>query len=190
MAEKCSSPSVPLLSVIATCFCVVVFAASGVLGTDIPGPTPTPWGDFGNWGMCDPGFAVVGLRLATEDPQGAGDDTGLNDVELLCRQRWGKNTEVVEVPRAHGKAPGFGTWKDAFGCSSNRDAVAIGIELKIEGKQNGGDDTGANNINLFCSNGEKVDGNGSKWGKWREPMMCPNFGLDDTAVNTVDIRCC
>ncbi|XP_068130018.1 vitelline membrane outer layer protein 1-like [Hyperolius riggenbachi] len=41
------------------------------------------WGHYGRWsGLCLNG--VCGIKTKVEQPQGTGDDTGLNDVQLAC----------------------------------------------------------------------------------------------------------
>ena len=43
------------------------------------------WGSYGHWSKsCAANTAVCGIRTSIETPQGRGDDTALNDVELYC----------------------------------------------------------------------------------------------------------
>ena len=45
--------------------------------------------NLGSWSQkqeCPSGFAVMGIRTKLEAKQGSGDDTGLNGVELYCKQ--------------------------------------------------------------------------------------------------------
>merc|ERR1712002_1205706 len=46
----------------------------------------TSWGVWKDWQYCPEGFAVAGLRTRVESPQGSGDDTALNGVELYCKR--------------------------------------------------------------------------------------------------------
>ena len=49
---------------------------------------PTQYRQHGNYRiqseLCDVGSAVCGIYVRAVEPQGAGDDTGLNNVEMLC----------------------------------------------------------------------------------------------------------
>ena len=43
------------------------------------------WGSYGSWSeSCAANTAVCGIRTKIEAPQGRGDDTALNDIELFC----------------------------------------------------------------------------------------------------------
>lgn len=43
------------------------------------------WGTYGAWSKsCAANTAVCGIRTKIEGPQGRGDDTALNDLELYC----------------------------------------------------------------------------------------------------------
>ncbi|XP_048036180.1 vitelline membrane outer layer protein 1-like isoform X1 [Megalobrama amblycephala] len=44
----------------------------------------TGWGNWGNWSpVCD-GRGICGIKTRVENPQGNGDDTALNDVQMYC----------------------------------------------------------------------------------------------------------
>ena len=50
---------------------------------------PTQYGQDGNYRvqspwLCSVGSAVCGIIVLAVEPQGAGDDTGLNNVAMLC----------------------------------------------------------------------------------------------------------
>jgi hypothetical protein len=69
--------------------------------------------------------------------------------------------------------------------------------------QGDGDDTSANNLNCKCSNGETLNGDGTRWGNWNEwSSLCRNGIMaiqtrveghqgkeDDTALNDVEFTC-
>ena len=44
-------------------------------------------GNFGQVASCPSGQFAYGYRLRSQAPQGNGDDTGLNDIELYCAER-------------------------------------------------------------------------------------------------------
>ena len=49
---------------------------------------PTQYGQDGNYRkeswLCSVGSAVCGIHVQAVEPQGVGDDTGLNDVVMYC----------------------------------------------------------------------------------------------------------
>ena len=51
------------------------------------------------------------------------------------------------------------------------------FRLRVEGKQKGGDDTAANDVEFTCTNGKKLRTTIGKrqptWGKWRNGQSCP-----------------
>jgi len=53
-------------------------------GPSIAADNGGPWGSWTDWSFCGPGEKVCGLRVRVEDPQGGGDDTGMNALELFC----------------------------------------------------------------------------------------------------------
>ncbi|XP_050948884.1 vitelline membrane outer layer protein 1-like [Labeo rohita] len=44
----------------------------------------TYWGNFGDWSKKCEGKGICGIKTRIEEPQGAGDDTALNDVIMYC----------------------------------------------------------------------------------------------------------
>ncbi|MCI5127421.1 MAG: hypothetical protein D3907_02725 [Candidatus Electrothrix sp. AUS3] len=93
----------------------------------------------------------------------------------------------------------WGTWRDTFMCPDFQ--YVTGISLKVEGRQEGDDDTALNNIRLHCSDGSTVESNEAhSWGTWGTREECPSgrymtgFKLkveadqgsgDDTAANSM-----
>uniref|UniRef100_A0A671N438 Vitelline membrane outer layer protein 1 homolog n=1 Tax=Sinocyclocheilus anshuiensis TaxID=1608454 RepID=A0A671N438_9TELE len=45
----------------------------------------THWGDWGDWSQTCEGKGICGIKTLIEKPQGRGDDTALNDVQLFGR---------------------------------------------------------------------------------------------------------
>ena len=61
------------------------FGSSGGLNERKMGTGYGFWGKYGEWSeTCTPNTAVCGIQTKIEKPQGSGDDTALNDVELFC----------------------------------------------------------------------------------------------------------
>jgi hypothetical protein len=53
-------------------------------GPTIAADNDGPWGALTNWAFCGPNTEVCGLSVRVADPQGGGDDTGMNALELFC----------------------------------------------------------------------------------------------------------
>ncbi|CAC5392605.1 unnamed protein product [Mytilus coruscus] len=104
----------------------------------------------------------------------------------------------------------LGDWSDVEYCSEGH--FAIGYEMKIEGNQDGGDDSALNAIRLHCSNPDWKDSNNisgtiigkeGPFGMWKDVAMCSNgevivsFSLqfesmingDNSAANYVRFKC-
>ena len=62
-----------------------------------------------------------------------------------------------------------GEWMSVQRCRNS--AVAVGFQLRSEGKQRG-DDTAANNLKLICSDNSVLTGDGMAWGDWTEQRLC------------------
>jgi len=83
---------------------------------------------------------VVGGNMKIEGPQGSGDDTAANAVQLQAL-----NSSLV-TPNA---STAFGTWGASIQKCPSGFAVC-GVETKVEGNQGGGDDTSLNGIAFTC----------------------------------------
>jgi Vitelline membrane outer layer protein I (VOMI) len=102
----------------------------------------------------------------------------------------------------------FGTWKDWEYCP--QDSYASGFQLKVEGRQGSGDDTGLNGIQLRCADRTgiqlaTVTSGQSAWGAWSTWSSCttgqflaaysllvepPQGGnRDDTGANNLRMAC-
>jgi hypothetical protein len=163
------------------------------------------WGVWGDPYMCPEFTYVVGFTLRTEESQGGGDDTALNNLELICSD----GTRVREKESSEGgPAHEWGEWRhpDAA-CPAGR--YMTGYKLKVEGRQEDGDDTAANSMLGICSDDSKIicsDSEDWGWGTWGSTASCPSGkrvcgaalkiepyqadGGDDTAVNDVALYCC
>jgi hypothetical protein len=53
-------------------------------GPSIAANNDGPWGSPTEWAFCGPNTKVCGLSVRVEDPQGGGDDTGMNAIRLFC----------------------------------------------------------------------------------------------------------
>ncbi|XP_053908740.1 vitelline membrane outer layer protein 1 homolog [Cuculus canorus] len=153
-----------------------------------------PWGEWGEPEFCPKGLYAVGFQLKVQPPQGFfGDDTALNAVRLLCAN--GAVATAGEGPR--------GTWSSPLSC--NRGHLTA-FRLRVEASRGLWDDTAANNVDMACSDGRVLEGQGGRagtWGNWssscphgggicglRTRLEAPQRGGDDTALNSVDMFCC
>lgn len=154
------------------------------------------WGDWQEVKMCPHDFYAYGFSLRVERSQGKGDDTALNGIRLMCKHiTYPIDDIVVESPGI------WGDWTTKHTCS---DGYLDSFQLRVESSQGKGDDTAANNMNVHCSNGDILHGDGTGWGNWgRWSSRCPNgvCGIqvrmegrqgrgDDTALNDVKMICC
>ena len=162
------------------------------------------WGSWGGWDMCTGDRLICGIQSRIEGSQGGGDDTGLNAVRLIC-------CNSLPIGRLneqdiYSKQGGWGDWRETQYCPTG--SYVTGINMKIEGSQGGGDDTGANAINIRCNDPANTviqSGYNVGWGNWRGFGSCPagemacgmqtkvedgQGGGDDTAFNGIQLRCC
>ncbi|NWI83379.1 VMO1 protein, partial [Dryoscopus gambensis] len=117
-----------------------------------------------------------------------GDDTGLNAVRLIC------DTGTDTVMSSEGP---FGVWKPPLMCPQGEHLVSF--RLRVEAAQGPWDDTAANNVDMSCSEGTLLQGQGNDrgtWGDWSPacPSSCGVCGIstrvdpfddniDDTGLN-------
>ncbi|GAB0201165.1 vitelline membrane outer layer protein 1 [Grus japonensis] len=154
-----------------------------------------PWGEWGDPEFCPKRSHATGFQLKVEPHRGFfGDDTALNGVRLLCQDR-----EVVtssEGPR--------GTW--SFPLSCGRGQRLVSFRLRVEAPRGLWDDTAANDLDVTCSDGTVLEGQGGPagtWGNWsvacppawgvcglRTRLEPPQPRGDDTGLNGVEMFCC
>lgn len=155
----------------------------------------TDWGTWSNFQNCPSKSFAIGFRIRVESDQGNGDDTALNEIELICNDE--------DETAINGAAGSWGDWSKELGCEQG----FIGFQMNQQEDQRGMDNTAANGLKMFCSNGtERVPNNNALFGSWTDPVMCPNqtvicglrvqtqppqgSGVDDTSLNNVDFNCC
>ena len=155
----------------------------------IPGGT---WSDH-IW--CPYGTRVNGFKLRIEPSQGVGNDnTGLNGIQLSCND--GSVSErIIGL---------FGDWLDWVYCKDGAFVHAFDV-LSLDVISPIGDNTGANNVKMMCSNGEELIVDGLDFGTWEGYKSCPAVSYlcgvqaqiqknqqdgDDRAVNRIEFQCC
>jgi len=150
------------------------------------------WGTWGSASYCPGDNPIVGVQQKVEGNQGGGDDTAMNAVRFLCRGgTWLTSTEGV-----------WGGWSPVVQCTGSGYMTAY--QMLSESPQGGGDDTAANRIIIYCSNGAWLYPTGGMgWGSWKY-AACPSGmyargfhskvegsqgGGDDTALNGINVYC-
>ncbi|XP_031432759.1 vitelline membrane outer layer protein 1-like [Clupea harengus] len=141
--------------------------------------------------------SIQRIIALVERRQGIGDDTALNGIRLLCR-----HIENFALQQTISSFEGrWGSWTPYQDCGSE---YLQSFSLRVERPQGGGDDTAANNIEFRCTNGKLLFGGGMSWGDWGSwsgqcsngicgimtKVEKPQGGVDDTALNNVQFRCC
>ncbi|XP_076137731.1 vitelline membrane outer layer protein 1-like [Alosa pseudoharengus] len=156
-------------------------------------------GDWGGWQevkMCPTDFYANGFSLRVERSVGKHDDTALNGIRLFCKHITYPIEDIMVESPGH-----WGDWTSKQACGSG---YLDSFQLRVEARQGKGDDTAANNMNVHCSSGDILHGDGTGWGSWgRWSSRCPNgvCGMqvkvegpqgrgDDTALNDVRMICC
>jgi len=182
---------------------LAILAVASAQDILLESPRTTNWGSWGELEMCPPGSFVYGMRLKVQPYQGTfTDDSALNGIELLCISP-AKRTQILKAFSVVKSRVGHkGNTGDVLECPEP--GFATGFQLRSERDQGWyADDSAANDLRLFCSTGEVVNGNGLGYGDWTAERRCPR-GLqlcgirtqvegdnaDYTGLNNVDMACC
>ena len=121
------------------------------------------------------------------------DDTALNSVRIFCSELSGQ-----EVGSVTSKKGNFGGWNNPLRCGESGSFIT-GVQFKSErvslcfsaepgviviaslcqetvrmrGDSRHLDETAGNNVNMACSHGSVLAGNGENFGTWSNFEMCP-----------------
>ncbi|XP_076836134.1 vitelline membrane outer layer protein 1-like [Brachyhypopomus gauderio] len=160
------------------------------------------WGSWGDAEVCPLGTYATGFSLKVEPSQGSGDDTAMNGVALRCTTQLYNDCSYESYSTVRSETGSWGKWTRNKWCTNG---YLVAFQLQVEGSQQDGDDTAANNIRFKCSDGEVLEGDGMSWGSWGSwSPTCPGTGIcgietkvelpqgddDDTALNDVHFYCC
>ncbi|EOD14552.1 hypothetical protein EMIHUDRAFT_46343, partial [Emiliania huxleyi CCMP1516] len=154
------------------------------------------WGDWQAWASCPDGEFAVAMQQRVEGNQGSGDDTGLNAVRMRCSSNC--------ATYGNGYANKGLTANDACcACGGGGPVAFDGFAIKNEPNQGGGDDTGANAVQMYCGSAPSEPSTNAGWGGWSNHVSCPagkgicgfririeGQGGDDTAMNDIEMKCC
>ncbi|NWY34997.1 VMO1 protein, partial [Pheucticus melanocephalus] len=109
---------------------------------DKAGEVTSSEGPRGAWSRpesCPPGQRLVSFRLRVEAPRGLWDDTAANAMAAIC-----SGGSLLE-----GRGGPQGTWGNwSLPCPPG--AGVCGLRTRLEPPQRGGDDTGLNDVELYC----------------------------------------
>ena len=88
-------------------------------------------------------------------------------------------------------------------CGGGGPVAFDGFAIKNEPNQGGGDDTGANAVQMYCGSAPSEPSTNAGWGGWSNHVSCPagkgicgfririeGQGGDDTAMNDIEMKCC
>lgn len=165
---------------------VVEDEVSPVNISNLESPRITDWGEWGEFDSCPENTFVRGMRLKTEPAQGPGDDTALNGISFMCGVLGEPQKILHSLSRQiHSSTGKWGTWGASYECP---ESYAVGFQLRSEERQNGQDDTAANNLRIFCSNSDPnnanyLEGSGLSWGEWTDTRFC-EYGSAICAIRT------
>ncbi|KAL4227897.1 Vitelline membrane outer layer protein 1 [Mactra antiquata] len=174
-----------------------------------------PWGSWGPASFCPKGSFAAGYGMKIEPKQNGGDDTSLNGIKIIC-----KNKHSNFMGEVDSKVGPWGSWGASVFCREKSDSGSSDylttFSLQVEGKQGTWkDDTAANFVKFKCrglytSNhddyvliAQPKRGFWGDWGAWSQ--SCPRgtaiCGIqtkvegkqslgDDTALNDARFFCC
>ena len=144
-----------------------------------------------DWTKCPEGEYVKAMQLKIESRQWwGGDDTALNAIRLYCSD----GTLLTSCEGVWGK------WRSSV---SSKNSI-VGIQLRSEKWQRGGDDTAANGVRFKDCHGRIYKPGDGYWGDWSKWVHCPNGTVitgfwtrvearqgrgDDSALQTVRFYC-
>ncbi|MEG3991678.1 hypothetical protein QUA13_32125, partial [Microcoleus sp. S28C3] len=163
------------------------------------GPFGGPYGDWTAEQRCPTGQWVLGAFLIVEPEQGRGDDTALNGIHLICGT-------LEDKGRVTPISSGTGSWGNKTEERVCGNGYVVGANVRIEGPQGSGDDTGAVDAEFRCDNGDTLAASYRLgWGGWSGLQTCPSASAicgiktkvesgqgsgDDTALNDAEFTCC
>jgi hypothetical protein len=159
------------------------------------------WGTWAITKYCPEGSWASGFGQRVEKPQGGGDDTALNSVVLYCTNREGKAVGSYV-------SSDLGYWGDWAYSHCPQGTHMTHFRLKKEKVSVPGDNTAANAVSFWCSNGMGIraqnDGSWGNWGSWKGFDISTNMAIcglsqkthsqqgigDDTALNDIRLYWC
>jgi hypothetical protein len=168
----------------------------------IHAPDGGPWGEWGPWQHCPSNSYADAFRIRVQPPQGSGDDTALNGIQLLCRDRFTTDLTAT-IASSQGT---LGDWSHVSVCV---DGLLAAYRLKVETPM-AGDNTAANSLMMACRSLAgavtwQVPSLQGPWGTWRPAASAPSNTaicgiqtrveprqslLDNTALNDVRFAYC
>eukprot|EP00401_Gymnodinium_catenatum_P007107 CAMPEP_0117584030 /NCGR_PEP_ID=MMETSP0784-20121206/67359_1 /TAXON_ID=39447 /ORGANISM="" /LENGTH=308 /DNA_ID=CAMNT_0005384813 /DNA_START=46 /DNA_END=969 /DNA_ORIENTATION=+ len=116
--------------------------------------TEGPDGEWSGWLDCPAGHVIYGVRLRSQILEPGRDNSGINDLEFMCRAAAAPYAEQPTPPRTMEElrfagGPTQGGWSPHFACSNAGSAVC-GAQVRLRIDQDEGDDMGVTDMRLFC----------------------------------------
>ncbi|KAG2486033.1 hypothetical protein HYH03_015241 [Edaphochlamys debaryana] len=161
------------------------------------------WGDWTPWSYCYEvdeqgelvGIPMRGLRLKVDDDPFAEDKTGLDAVEMTCR-------DGSTLRPSSGL---FGAWTDYKECPNS--GIIVGAQMRVaDPAPDGGDNTAVNSLSVKCNDGTVLTPDQGYTGGWRDWVECEPDAFvcgirlrlqadqgpegDDSALNGMQMQCC
>jgi hypothetical protein len=110
--------------------------------TDYAESSMGPWGGWmGGTGCGGTGNPFEGGNLRVEGPQGSGDDTAVNGINVTCNNA--PDTQLTAPANT-----GWGGFMGLVKCPAG--TQVCGIKTRLEGSQGSGDDTALNGVEFAC----------------------------------------
>ncbi|XP_021967329.1 uncharacterized protein LOC110862438 [Folsomia candida] len=202
---------------ILVCILTISFFSHTTIGYIVlNSPVITNYGKWeSDWNDCDPNMYVRAIdvrstpdggELIPEQNDGPDNDDnlGMTSISLECAglsDPNGKAGKIIVTPR--------GGTASAAELPTACEGFAIGFQLLSDDPQIALDNTGANNIRIYCSDmkdsaTQYVEGYGDYTGQWTDPQFCKErqaicgiksqvqtrAGPDQTGINNVRVKCC
>lgn len=98
------------------------------------------WGDFGSRQHCSAGYTAARTKSYVKNDADGTDDVATSCLEMYCEgSNWQDAGNCVSWSG--------GTWITKY-CPTG--TKVYGMQTKFESRQEDGDDTATNNVNLYC----------------------------------------
>ena len=117
-------------------------------GRDFGGITSSvgPWGSWTATQSCKSGYYLSAFRMDTEPKQGNGDDTSVNNVNVMCRS----SSLPYGTMELAGNSPTSWGHRQRWSSSCRIGSAVCGLKTRVEVPQGRGDDTALNDIIMYC----------------------------------------
>ena len=105
-----------------------------------------PWGEWTTALSCQSQYFISSFRMDTQPPRPSGDDTAVNNVNVMCRQP----SSSQPTTELDGNSPAPWGSRQYWSSSCPLGSAVCGLRTKVELPQGEGDDTALNDIQMYC----------------------------------------